>query len=171
MPRSRAGNSWRQTRGATYDKQLTIDADALEPMITFGTNPGNGDSHHGLSARIRPSLADPLERDTLIKALHYMNLEAGKPLAGHPVDVVFVGSCTNSRISDLRAAGASVIKGRKVSPESADAGRAGFAGYQASGRSRGPRSNFPRRGRGVARRSRLLDVLRDEWRSIGAGAI
>jgi len=61
------------------------------------------------------ALSDPLERDTLIKALQYMHLEAGKPLAGHPIDVVFVGSCTNSRISDLRAA-ASVVKGRKVSP-------------------------------------------------------
>jgi len=61
------------------------------------------------------SVSDPLERDALAKALIYMGLEGGKPLAGHAVNVVFIGSCTNSRISDLRSA-ASVLKGRKVSP-------------------------------------------------------
>ncbi|HEY3743976.1 MAG TPA: 3-isopropylmalate dehydratase large subunit [Bryobacteraceae bacterium] len=109
---------WKQLatdEGAAYDKQLTIDADALEPMITFGTNPGMGIPITG-AVPDPASLSDPLERDTLSKALRYMNLEAGKPLAGHPVDVVFVGSCTNSRISDLRAA-ASVVKGRKVNPK------------------------------------------------------
>jgi 3-isopropylmalate/(R)-2-methylmalate dehydratase large subunit len=106
---------WRQLTtdaGAVYDKQLIIDADALEPMITFGTNPGMGIPITG-AVPDPAAVRDPLERDTLAKALHYMNLEAGKPLAGHPIDVVFVGSCTNSRISDLRAA-ASVMKGRKV---------------------------------------------------------
>ena len=109
---------WKQLasdEGAVYDKHLTIDADALEPMITFGTNPGMGISISG-SVPDPASMTDALERDTLTKALQYMNLEAGKPLAGHPIDVVFVGSCTNSRISDLRAA-ASVMKGRKVSPK------------------------------------------------------
>ena len=109
---------WKQLasdEGAVYDKHLTIDADVLEPMITFGTNPGMGISISG--AVPDPALmTDALERETLTKALQYMNLEAGKPLAGHPIDVVFVGSCTNSRISDLRAA-ASVMKGRKVSPK------------------------------------------------------
>jgi 3-isopropylmalate/(R)-2-methylmalate dehydratase large subunit len=61
------------------------------------------------------SVSDPLERDALAKALIYMGLEAGRPLAGHVVNVVFIGSCTNSRISDLRSA-AAVLKGRKVSP-------------------------------------------------------
>ena len=109
---------WKQLasdEGVVYDKHLTIDADALEPMITFGTNPGMGISISG-SVPDPASMTDALERDTLTKALQYMNLEAGKPLAGHPIDVVFVGSCTNSRISDLRAA-ASVMKGRKVSPK------------------------------------------------------
>jgi 3-isopropylmalate/(R)-2-methylmalate dehydratase large subunit len=101
--------------GAAYDREIVIDANTLEPMITFGTNPGMG---IGISAAVPDpaSIADPLERETLNKALHYMDLPAGKPLAGHRVDVVFIGSCTNSRISDLRAA-AGLLKGRKVSPK------------------------------------------------------
>ena len=59
------------------------------------------------------AVSDPMARDSISKALAYMGLEGGKPLAGHPIDVVFIGSCTNSRISDLRAA-AQVLKGRKV---------------------------------------------------------
>jgi 3-isopropylmalate/(R)-2-methylmalate dehydratase large subunit len=62
------------------------------------------------------AISDPIGKSDLIKALRYMDLEPGKPLQGHPIDVVFVGSCTNSRISDLRAA-AGVIKGRKVNPK------------------------------------------------------
>jgi 3-isopropylmalate/(R)-2-methylmalate dehydratase large subunit len=101
--------------GAAYAHELTIDANALEPMVTFGTNPGMGIP---ISAAIPDpaKVADPIEKSDLIKALRYMDLEPGKPLAGHPVNTVFVGSCTNSRISDLRAA-ASVIKGRKVNPK------------------------------------------------------
>ncbi|MCC6292482.1 MAG: 3-isopropylmalate dehydratase large subunit [Bryobacterales bacterium] len=101
--------------GATYDHTITMDANTLEPMITFGTNPGMGMPVSGVVPD-PASLSDPLERDSLAKALRYMDLTPGKPLAGQPVNVVFVGSCTNSRMSDLRAA-AGVLKGRKVSPK------------------------------------------------------
>jgi len=109
---------WKQLptdEGATYDRTVTIDADALEPMITYGTNPGMG-VPIGAPLPDPSAVADPMERDSISKALKYMGLEGGKPLLGHPVDVVFIGSCTNSRIADLRTA-ASVLKGRKVSPK------------------------------------------------------
>jgi 3-isopropylmalate/(R)-2-methylmalate dehydratase large subunit len=101
--------------GAKFDREVTIDGDALEPMITWGTNPGMGVSINGAIPE-PSSVSDPLERDAIAKALAYMGLEGGKPLAGHAVNVVFIGSCTNSRISDLRSA-ADVLKGRKVNPK------------------------------------------------------
>jgi len=106
---------WRQLPtddGATYDKTITIDGPTLEPMITFGTNPGMGIS---INAPVPDpaSVSDPIERESLAKALRYMDLPAGQPLVGHKVDVVFLGSCTNSRMSDLRSA-AAILKGRKV---------------------------------------------------------
>jgi len=100
--------------GATYDTAISLDADKLEPMITFGTNPGMG-------MHITDRVPDPMQvgdlsqRNTLQKALAYMDLQPGQPLLGHPVNVVFIGSCTNSRISDLRLA-ADLLKGRRVNP-------------------------------------------------------
>jgi 3-isopropylmalate/(R)-2-methylmalate dehydratase large subunit len=88
--------------GAAFDRSVTIDADALEPYITYGTNPGMGMPVTGV-----------IPPDTPRKMLEYMGLQAGRPLLGHPVDVVFIGSCTNSRITDLRQA-AAVLKGRKA---------------------------------------------------------
>jgi 3-isopropylmalate/(R)-2-methylmalate dehydratase large subunit len=109
---------WKQLptdEGATYDRTVAIDADALEPMITYGTNPGMGVAINQPLPE-PSSIPDALQRDSISKALAYMGLEGGKPLAGHPIDVVFIGSCTNSRISDLRSA-ASILKGRKVNPK------------------------------------------------------
>ncbi|MCB9430521.1 MAG: 3-isopropylmalate dehydratase large subunit [Ardenticatenaceae bacterium] len=99
--------------GATFDKEITLDASTLTPMITYGTNPGMG---MGIADIIPDpmSIGDVSERNTLIKALNYMDLQPGRQLLGQPLDVVFIGSCTNSRISDLREA-AALMRGRKVS--------------------------------------------------------
>jgi len=106
---------WKQLRtdeGASYDKTVTIDANTLEPMITFGTNPGMG-MQISESMPTAESFADGSQKAAYEKAMRYMGLEPGRPLAGQKVDVVFIGSCTNSRISDLRMA-AGVFSGRKV---------------------------------------------------------
>ncbi len=98
--------------GAVFDKEFTLDAAQLAPMITYGTNPGMGIP---IDAPVPApeQMPDAASRQALDAALAYMAIEPGKPLLGHPVDVVFLGSCTNSRISDLRAA-AAILKGRKV---------------------------------------------------------
>jgi 3-isopropylmalate/(R)-2-methylmalate dehydratase large subunit len=98
--------------GATYDRSITIDATALEPMVTYGTNPGMGIPITSMvpSPDAQP---DAASRRALERALEYMDLRPGEPILGQKVDVVFVGSCTNGRISDLRLA-ASVLKDRRV---------------------------------------------------------
>ena len=99
--------------GAVYDKSITLDASELEPMITYGTNPGMGMK---ITDRVptTESFTEPSQKAAFEKALTYMGLQPGQSLLGKKVDVVFIGSCTNSRISDLRLA-ASVLKGHKVS--------------------------------------------------------
>jgi 3-isopropylmalate/(R)-2-methylmalate dehydratase large subunit len=105
---------WRELptdEGATYDRSIVIDGDKLEPMVTYGTNPGMGVP---VTGRIpAPAEVEPGDRDDLERALSYMGLEAGKPIAGQKLDVVFIGSCTNGRIEDLRVA-AAVLRGRQV---------------------------------------------------------
>ena len=100
--------------GARYDAEITLDASSLEPMITYGTNPGMGIP---ITGRVPDpdQVSDQSQRAALQKALAYMDLRPNQPLLGHPIDVVFIGSCTNSRISDLREA-ARIFKGRKVKP-------------------------------------------------------
>jgi len=100
--------------GARFDQTVELDAGTLTPMITYGTNPGMG---LPISQPVPdPSeCADPHQRQAMMRALDYMQVPSGKPLLGHPVDVVFVGSCTNARLSDLRGA-ASLLRGRRVAP-------------------------------------------------------
>ncbi len=99
-------------QGAEYDKRVVLDAGELEPMITYGTNPGMGMPIGDEVPRL-DSFGKPSDRAAFEKAMHYMEVEPGKPLLGKKVDVVFIGSCTNSRIGDLRMA-ASVFSGRKI---------------------------------------------------------
>jgi 3-isopropylmalate/(R)-2-methylmalate dehydratase large subunit len=107
----RAVEAWRALptdEEARFDRVERFDAGTLEPMVTYGTNPGMG-------LPIGGRIPDPSGRPDLEKALRYMGLEPGRPILGHPVDVVFIGSCTNSRVSDLRQA-ARILDGRHVAP-------------------------------------------------------
>jgi 3-isopropylmalate/(R)-2-methylmalate dehydratase large subunit len=96
--------------GAVYDAEVIIDANELEPFVTWGTNPGQGVSLSG-SVPNPAEIVDPNERSAAERALEYMDLQAGTPMKQIRVDTVFLGSCTNSRVEDLRAA-AEIIKGK-----------------------------------------------------------
>src|ERR1043166_4283520 len=112
---TRAVARWRRLGtddGATYDTRVTLDAANLAPQVTWGTNPG-------MVADITARVPDPAgfdsaaERQAAERALAYMDLRPGTPLEGLPIDRVFLGSCTNARIEDLRSA-ARVVRGRRV---------------------------------------------------------
>ena len=102
--------AWQRLPGdseARFDKQVTLDVSKMKPMVTFGTNPG-------MVISIDEPVPTPAGNDAAFaKALAYMQLESGKPLAGTPVDIVFIGSCTNSRLSDLEVA-AGLLRGRQI---------------------------------------------------------
>ncbi len=113
----RAVAAWRtlQSDGdAVFDREVSIDVESIIPQITWGTSP---EHVLGVDGRIPDpaDIADPVRRGAIEIALDYMGLVPGAPIAGTPVDWVFIGSCTNSRLSDLRAA-AEVARGRKVAP-------------------------------------------------------
>ncbi|CCH56740.1 3-isopropylmalate dehydratase, large subunit [Fibrisoma limi BUZ 3] len=109
----KAVETWRTLKtdeGATFDRELNINAEDIEPMITYGTNPGMG---IGISHQV-PNLSDIPESElaSYTKSLAYMGLEPGMDLVGKPVDYVFIGSCTNARIEDLRQV-AEFVKGKQ----------------------------------------------------------
>jgi 3-isopropylmalate/(R)-2-methylmalate dehydratase large subunit len=103
----RAVEHWRtlfSDAGARFDDELELDASAIQPMVSWGTNPQQS---IGVKDHVPPD-ADP-------RPLDYMNLVAGQPISGTPIQAAFIGSCTNSRISDLRRA-AALLRGRVVAP-------------------------------------------------------
>ncbi len=108
-------DGWRRLRtdeGAAFDREVEVDVSALIPQITWGTNPGMVAPIDG-SVPDPASYDDPADREAVERALHYMGLEPGTPFTEISIERVFIGSCTNSRIEDLRAA-ASVASGRRV---------------------------------------------------------
>jgi 3-isopropylmalate/(R)-2-methylmalate dehydratase large subunit len=113
----RAAARWAELRSdpdAEFDRVHMLDASRLEPMVTFGTNPGMAIPITGeIPAPWRQPDAE--SRRSLERALEYMELAPGQPVLGHPIDVVFLGSCTNGRLSDLRAA-AGVLRERRIDP-------------------------------------------------------
>ncbi len=99
---------------AQFDKEVVLDAAALEPQVTWGTNPGQEGALTGCVPTLE-SFDNPVARQSAEAALAYIDLKPGQKLIGTPIDIVFIGSCTNGRIEDFREA-ARVAKGRKVAP-------------------------------------------------------
>jgi 3-isopropylmalate/(R)-2-methylmalate dehydratase large subunit len=114
-PRAPQGEAWERAlerwrrlpgdEGCAFDRAIAFDAGSVEPMISYGTNPGMVIPVNGQV----PAAGG----ESFRKALHYMGFEPGEPLAGKPIDLVFIGSCTNARLSDLRIA-ASMLRGRRI---------------------------------------------------------
>ena len=129
---------WRQLPtddGAAFDTEVEVDAGEISPMVTWGTTPGQ-------VVQVTDSVPEPQD-EVQERALRYMALEPGTPMQEIRLDRVFIGSCTNSRIQDLREA-ASMVKGRRVAADGERDGRAGLGTREGAGRGRGTRRGVPR---------------------------
>ena len=162
-----AVQAWRQLptdTGAVFDREVTIDVGRIKPQVTWGISP---EHVIGVDGHIPdPQAVDDTEQRTALQtALDYMGLKAGAPIVGTPVDWVFIGSCANSRLSDLRAA-ADVARGRKVAPGV----RPGLyrARRRSARRRRGRARQDLHRGRFRMAGARLFDVPGRQWRDGGA---
>ena len=146
---------------AVFDREETIDMTGVEPQVTWGINPEHA---IGIGERIPdPDLAPAGKRATYRQAIEYSRLTPGEPILGTPVDEVFIGSCVESRISDLRAA-AAVVEGRRVASTIASAWVVpGSNAVKAQAEAEGPRPHLHGRGIRVARVG-VLEVLRVERR-------
>ncbi len=121
-PFAPSGNDWDRAMAAwqelatdddaEFDRSFGLDVTDLAPMVTYGTNPGMGGPVTGTVPRLE-DMESPQQRQDLAQALDYMGLTPGQPMEGQQVDIVFIGSCTNSRLEDLQAA-AKIVKGQKV---------------------------------------------------------
>ena len=161
--------AWRELRtddDAVFDREVVVDAAALTPYVTWGTNPGQGLPIGG-SVPDPASFADESDRAAAESALAYMGLTAGTPLREISVDTVFLGSCTNGRIEDLRVA-AELLRGQHVAADTRMLVVPGSVLGEAAGRGRGPGRGL-HRGRGRVARGRVLDVPGHEPRPAGPG--
>ena len=145
--------------GASFDTEVEVDATAISPMVTWGTTPG-------MVVQVTDAVPDPdrmdspADREAAERALAYMDLRPGTPMTEIPLDRIFIGSCTNSRISDLREA-ASLVDGRKISSSLRGMVVPGLAAGEGRGGSRGPRRCLPL-GRIRVARVGLLGLPGDE---------